>query len=65
MSLEDYRGRRSSGRPGGGGNECFDFQKGNCQHGDSCKFDHVLSGAYQGVNPIGHRRKDGSSAAHP
>ena len=34
----DFGGRGGSG--GGGSQECFDFQKGNCRYGDSCRFSH-------------------------
>ncbi len=34
------------GRGGGGGGDraCYDFQKGNCRFGDSCRFSHGGSG---------------------
>ena len=39
------RGGNAYGRGGGGGQRgvCFDFQKGKCDRGDSCRFEHVMA----------------------
>jgi ATP-dependent RNA helicase MSS116, mitochondrial len=42
--------------------KCFAFQKGNCQHGDSCKFRHTVQGDASGT---GTGRSSSSSAADP
>ena len=42
---EEVTGGRTEDRPapgmgGGGSQECFDFQRGQCNRGDGCRFSH-------------------------
>jgi len=43
-----FRQQGGGGGGGGGGGICFDFQRGACTRGDSCKYEHV-QGASSGV----------------